>query len=132
MKIPASLLFVATALGLAPARHRPEPQQAEEGKGARGQVPNAGKRVNENKATPPERIKMMKDFKIELLYSVPIETQGSWVNLCVDDKGRLIASDQYGYLYRFAPPPPGQPLDPASVQKIPRAHQGGKRPALGV
>ena len=45
--------------------------------------------------------------------------QGSWVNLCVDDKGRIIASDQYGGLFRFAPPPAGQPLDPATIEKVP-------------
>src|ERR1700722_3855328 len=47
-------------------------------------------------ATPIELIKAKKDFKIELLYSVPRETQGSWVNMTVDDKGRLIVSDQGG------------------------------------
>jgi putative heme-binding domain-containing protein len=54
-------------------------------------------------ATPAEALKVMKDFKVERLYSVPKETQGSWVNLCVDPKGRLIVSDQYGPLYRITP-----------------------------
>ncbi len=81
--------------------------------------PEAGKMVNENKATPPDRIKVAKDFKVELLYSVPFAEQGSWVNLCVDNKGRIIASDQYGGLYRFAAPAAGQPLDPAAIQKVP-------------
>jgi hypothetical protein len=57
-------------------------------------------------ATPIELIKVKKDYKIELLYSVPREKQGSWVNLCVDPKGRLITSDQYGKLYRITPPSP--------------------------
>ena len=48
------------------------------------------------KATPAERIKVAKDFKVELLYTVPRDTQGSWVNMCVDPKGRLIVSDQGG------------------------------------
>jgi putative heme-binding domain-containing protein len=55
-------------------------------------------------ATPAEALQVMKDFKAELLYSVPKETQGSWVNMCVDPKGRLIVSDQYGPLYRITPP----------------------------
>ena len=59
--------------------------------------------IGENKATPPSRIKAAKDFQVELLYSVPGGEQGSWVNLCTDPKGRIIASDQYGGLYRFAP-----------------------------
>jgi putative heme-binding domain-containing protein len=78
-----------------------------------------GPAIGENKATPISRIKVAKDFKVELLYSVPGETQGSWVNLCADDKGRIYASDQYGALYTFMPPAPGQPLDPQDVKKVP-------------
>ncbi len=74
--------------------------------------------INENKATPIDRIKVPKDFRVELLYSVPGDEQGSWVNLCLDDKGRILASDQYGGLFRFAAPPPGQPLDPKKVEKL--------------
>ena len=51
---------------------------------------------------------MKKDFKVELLYSVPPKTEGSWVSMCVDPKGRLIVSDQDGKLYRVTPPPLGQ------------------------
>ena len=39
--------------------------------------------------------------------------------MCNDDKGRIYASDQYGGLYRFTPPAPGQTLKPADVQKVP-------------
>src|SRR5687767_1926221 len=46
-------------------------------------------------ATPAETLRVKKDFKVELLYSVPKEHHGSWVNLCTDPKGRLITSDQY-------------------------------------
>ena len=74
---------------------------------------------NENKATPPARIKVAKGFAVELLYSVPAAEQGSWVSLCTDEKGRIYAGDQYGAIYRFAPPAAGQPLDPASIQKVP-------------
>jgi putative heme-binding domain-containing protein len=56
-------------------------------------------------ATPANELKMVKGFKAELLYSVPKDLQGSWVNMCVDPKGRLIVSDQYGGLYRVTPPP---------------------------
>ncbi|MEW6307211.1 MAG: heme-binding protein, partial [Verrucomicrobiota bacterium] len=78
-----------------------------------------GPAINENKATPVSRIKTLPGFKVELVYSVPGGDQGSWVNLCLDGKGRIIASDQYGGLYRFAAPPLGQPLDPAKVEKVP-------------
>ncbi len=75
--------------------------------------------ANENKATPPARIKVAKGFAVELLYSVPAEEQGSWISLCTDDKGRIYAGDQYGAIYRFPAPAPGQPLDPATIQKVP-------------
>ena len=39
-----------------------------------------------------------------MIYSVPQATQGSWVNMTVDPKGRLIVSDQYGKLYRVSLP----------------------------
>ena len=70
--------------------------------------PAVNRAVGENKATPVSRIKAAPGFQVELLYSVPGNTQGSWVSLCSDAKGRIIASDQYGGLYRFAPPAPGQ------------------------
>jgi putative heme-binding domain-containing protein len=52
-------------------------------------------------------IRVAKDFKIELLYTVPRETQGSWVAMCIDPKGRLIVSDQNGALYRVTLPEAG-------------------------
>ena len=75
--------------------------------------------VGENKATPAGRIKAAPGFQVELLYSVPGASQGSWVNLCTDPKGRIIVGDQYGGLYRFHPPAPGQPLDAAKIEKMP-------------
>lgn len=72
-----------------------------------------------NKATPVERIKVAKGFKVELLYSVPSETQGSWINLCTDNKGRLLVSDQFGGLYRITPPASGETLNAADVRPVP-------------
>ncbi len=77
-----------------------------------------GPAIGANVATPVTNIKTLPDFKVELLYSVPGGEQGSWVNLCTDDKGRIYASDQYGGLYRFNAPAPGQPLKPEDVQKV--------------
>ncbi|MBC8357178.1 MAG: c-type cytochrome [Planctomycetes bacterium] len=68
-------------------------------------------------ATPFESMKIAKDFKVELLYSVPKDVQGSWVNLCVDPKGRLIVSDQYGGLFRVTPPTIGTSGD-VDIEKI--------------
>ena len=58
-------------------------------------------------ATPVASLKVAKDFKVELLYTVPKDVEGSWVAMCVDPKGRLIVSDQYGKLYRLTTPPLG-------------------------
>lgn len=70
-------------------------------------------------ATPADKIKILKDFKVELIYTVPKATQGSWVSLCVDDKGRLIACDQSGPLYQITPPPIGGSASETKVEKIP-------------
>jgi putative heme-binding domain-containing protein len=63
-------------------------------------------------ATPTEKIKLPEGFRVELLYSVPKEVQGSWVNLCVDPQGRLFVSDQYGSLYRVTVQPKGTDRGP--------------------
>jgi len=72
-----------------------------------------------NKATPIDRITVAKGFQVELLYSVPSEEQGSWVNLCTDNKGRLLVSDQFGGLYRITPPAPGETIKQAEVMPVP-------------
>jgi putative heme-binding domain-containing protein len=69
-------------------------------------------------AAPAHSLKIPKDFRVERLYSVPKDKQGSWINLCVDPKGRLIASDQNGPLYRITPPIPGGRADETVVEKL--------------
>ena len=86
--------------------------------------PNTGKAVGENKATPVDRIRAPEGFKVELLYSVPGDTLGSWVALCTDPQGRILASDQYGALYRFNAPAAGETLKAADVQKLPTEIRG--------
>ncbi|MDA1051059.1 MAG: c-type cytochrome [Planctomycetota bacterium] len=73
--------------------------------------------LKEPTATPIEAMKIAKDFHVEMLYSVPKDSQGSWVNLCVDPKGRLIVSDQYGGLFRVTPPPVGSSGD-VTIEKV--------------
>jgi len=67
--------------------------------------------TGERRALPPapdaSALHVAPDFKVELLYTVPKEEQGSWVSLAVDTKGRITAGDQYGGLYRVTPPPIG-------------------------
>ncbi|MFZ4767278.1 MAG: PQQ-dependent sugar dehydrogenase, partial [Roseimicrobium sp.] len=79
--------------------------------------PVANSKVPE--ATPVKSIRIKDGFKVELLYSVPMPQQGSWVASCFDDKGRLIQSDQYGKLYRVTLPAlNGKPED-TKVEEIP-------------
>ena len=86
-------------------------------------LPDAcGQAATENKgntATPIDRITAAKGFQVELLYSVPAKEQGSWVNLCTDDKGRILVSDQFGGLYRITPPATGKPLEAATIEEVP-------------
>ncbi len=58
-------------------------------------------------------------FEAEKLYHVDLATEGSWVALCVDGKGRLIASDRQGPLYRIAVPPPDQQDPKVEVERLP-------------
>ena len=68
-------------------------------------------------STDPSRFKVKEGFKVELLYTVPRDQQGSWVSMTTDPKGRLIVSDQYGSLYRLTVPMAGQQGD-VKVEKI--------------
>lgn len=63
-------------------------------------------------ATPVQSIQALPGFKVERLYSVPAAQQGSWVCMTVDNRGRLIVSDQYGALYRITPPRIGSSAAP--------------------
>lgn len=57
-------------------------------------------------------------FRVERLYTVPRDVQGSWVSITFDNKGRLIASDESNKgLYRITPPPIGGD-QPTKVEKL--------------
>jgi putative heme-binding domain-containing protein len=79
---------------------------------AKSAAPTAGKASRAAMAalatpTDPAALQVAPGFKVELLYTVPKEEQGSWVALAVDPEGRITAADQYGGLYRITPPAPG-------------------------
>lgn len=81
-------------------------------------VPAAAQPEHVPSATPIEHIKAAAGFQVELLYSVPKEQEGSWVNMCVDPQGRLIVSDQHGGLYRITPATEEGPLSPDAVERL--------------
>ncbi len=115
---PRAAILVACSAGLLLARghgqHRDRP-------GPRSEAGCREKSHREPVLTG-DKLRGPKGFKVDLLYTVPRESQGSWVNLAVDPKGRLIASDQYGKLYRVTPPPldskPGEEpkVEPITVE----------------
>ena len=52
-------------------------------------------------------LKLPENFRAERLYSPGEHEQGSWVAMTFDNKGRMIASSQFGNLYRLTIPPVG-------------------------
>src|SRR5688572_794523 len=64
---------------------------------------------------PP--MQLLPGFKVEPIYIVPTDEQGSWICVTDDPKGRLIAADQYGGLYRVTVPPIGT-QGSARVEKL--------------
>ena len=116
--LTAALVFALCAGLLAPDAFA-QTAKAKKPKPKRTRSTVVGPAVGGNKATPINRIKAAKGFQVELLYSVPGQEQGSWVNLCTDDKGRLLVSDQFGGLYRITPPPAGKAIEPADIETVP-------------
>jgi putative heme-binding domain-containing protein len=69
-------------------------------------------------STPQGVFNVRAGFQVELLYTVPANTQGSWVSICKDNKGRLIASDQGNKgIFRITPARIGSE-EPTKVEKL--------------
>ena len=68
------------------------------GKGQGGSSVGQGKARRPSRATIP--VQARPGFKVEQIYKVNKGSQGSWVGMTVDAKGRLITTDQYGGVYR--------------------------------
>ncbi len=95
-----------------------KPKAKGKAKASQDDPPVANPAPGSAEATPVSAIKVAKGFKVELLYSVPKDTEGSWVAMTQDDKGRLLASDQYGALYRITPPAAGGSQGETKVEKL--------------
>lgn len=61
---------------------------------------------------------MQPGFTAEHLFSPSDNDMGSWVSLCFDDRGRMIASDQYGAMYRLDIPAIGASNSTPTVEKL--------------
>ncbi len=64
------------------------------------------------------KLKLQPGFKAEHLYDISENHEGSWVSMTFDDKGRIIASDQYGGLYRLKIPAIGSGATKPTVEKL--------------
>lgn len=53
-----------------------------------------------NDQSPAGEFKTLPGFEVDMVHPVSASGQGSWVALCLDPQKRIIASDQYGGLYR--------------------------------
>ncbi|MHA4894849.1 c-type cytochrome [Pedobacter sp. PWIIR3] len=70
----------------------------------------------ENPGAKVDKLKLLPDFKAQHLYSPSEHKNGSWVSMAFDDKGRIIASDQNGSLYRLEIPPIGADTNKVKVK----------------
>lgn len=76
-----------------------------------------------------DKLKLPEGFLVDHLYSPGDNKQGSWVAMTFDDKGRLIVSDQFGFLYRLQLPAIG---GDSAAFKIERLNIGPVNPADSV
>ncbi len=96
---------------VAPSRIRPENGSA---------VSPAKSQADPGRLPPSDRDRFVvrPGFQVELLFTVPKETHGSWVSLATDPKGRILACDQGDKgLSRITPPAIGSG-EPTRVEKL--------------
>lgn len=88
------------------------------GVGPWGDVFAKGGAANLASSVPRGVFQLLPGFQVEKLYDVDKGSEGSWVSLTFDDKGRIIASDQGNKgLFRITPSPIGS-KEPTKVEKL--------------
>lgn len=80
-------------------------------------LPADGRSAGAARRFPAEMLKLPPGFKADLLHVLNDE-EGSWVAMCVDPQGRLIASSTKGGLTRITPPPVGS-QEPPKLEPMP-------------
>ena len=63
-------------------------------------------------------LKLPLGFRADHLYGPSENEEGSWVSMTFDNKGRIIASDQYGGLYRLTVPAIGDTITKTTSEKL--------------
>jgi len=82
---------------------------------------------DENVSSDPKiaNLKLPAGFHADHLYGPSENQEGSWVSMAFDDKGRLLASDQYGSIYRLQLPAIGDTVTKVKIEKINIPDQAG-------
>ncbi len=57
-------------------------------------------------------------FRVELVHEVPRASEGSWVTMAEDPRGRIYVSDQHGRLFRVTPPRIGADASTTRVEPV--------------
>jgi len=63
-------------------------------------------------------LKLPEGFHAERLYGPSEKGEGSWVSMTFDQKGRIIASDQYGAIYRLVVPKIGDTINKTKIEEL--------------
>src|SRR5437762_4634038 len=82
------------------------------------QVATDSAEIKISKDPKVSKLKLPPGFNADHLYGPSENDEGSWVAMTFDDKGRLIASDQYGALYRMIVPPVGDSVTKIKVERL--------------
>jgi putative heme-binding domain-containing protein len=72
-----------------------------------------------------QKLKLPEGFHADHLYGPSENGEGSWVSMTFDDKGRLLASDQYGSIYRMQVPAIGDTSTKLKIEKLTIPDQAG-------
>ncbi|MBA4167524.1 MAG: heme-binding protein, partial [Chitinophagaceae bacterium] len=72
-----------------------------------------------------QKLKLPQGFHADHLYGPSENGEGSWVSMTFDGKGRLLASDQYGSIYRMQVPAIGDTVTKLKIEKLSIPNEGG-------
>jgi putative heme-binding domain-containing protein len=99
LSAPRALSVCAIAYSLSNFAHAAEPLATQKPVAAASEVGG-------DAAVKSDVFQTLPGYRVERLFTVPKDKMGSWVSLAVDDKGRLLASDEGGTgIYRITPAP---------------------------
>lgn len=82
---------------------------------------NSGDTVDDSQLSSDPKIANLKlpdGFHADHLYGPSGNGEGSWVSMTFDDKGRILASDQYGAIYRLKVPAIGDTTTKTTAERI--------------